>query len=56
MPYCIDCNDCELSHSDGKSSELNEEQIKKIMHHGSFAITGLNYPRWLQVYNTEQLR
>lgn len=41
--HCIDCNDCELSHSDGKkTSELNKEQIKEIMQTGSTAITGLN--------------
>lgn len=33
---CIDCNECELSHSDGKkTSELNKGQIREIMHMGS---------------------
>lgn len=35
--HCIDCNECELSHSDGKKTrELDKGQIREIMHTGSY--------------------
>ena len=34
--HCTDCNECELSHSDGKkTSELNKGRVGEIMHTGS---------------------
>lgn len=32
--HCIDCNECELAHSDGKTRELNKGQIREVMHVG----------------------